>query len=213
MPSSPPSRPTAEGEPSPHAPDAASRTPARRSVPQRILDAVLFFAIAVGLVLTVSRFVKSLRTPSSDVAPADLPEPINEAVLSVTGWQVFHKTVSADEPRSNVSRLDRLRALARRAPSIPLPLAADAIETGFQRADLHWTVRERIGNAEIRDTGEVPGTGAVVIHDPADPNGERVLAWYAELPLANGERHVIETIRADLAEGGSAVHRAPASAQ
>lgn len=212
MTSSPPSRPTAEGEGNRPAGSAVARPSGRRTLPQRVVDAILFSAIAAGLVLTVARFLRSVNAPPAPVASVDEPEPIREATLSVSGWSVFQRTVPATGS-ANAPRLDRLRALARRASSVTLPLAADAIETGFQRSNLDWAVRERVGETEIRDTGGVPGTGALLLHDPADPNGERVLAWYAELPLADGEIRVIETIRADLADGRSEAAPNPASAR
>lgn len=200
MKSSPHSQPTAEGAGDRPAESLLPSPATRRTVPQRIVDAILFSAIAAGLVLMVSRFLQTVSAPPPELLSADSPEPIHEAVLSVTGWKVFQRTEHAAGAPSNARRLDRLRAIALRAPSVSLPLAADAIETGFQRADLDWAVRERMAKAEIRDTGGMPGTGAVVLHDPADPNGERVLAWYAELPSVDGEIRIIETIRADLAD-------------
>ena len=207
MTSSPHSRPTAEESDRPSG--TVPKTPARRTLLQRSVDAILFSAVAAGVVLTVSRFLQSVSTSEPAPVAPGVSEPIQEAVLSVTGWQVFQRTEPRYGPPSIRPRLERLRELARRASSATLPLAADSIETGFQRAALDWAVRERVGMAEIRDTGAVPGTGAVFLHDPADPNGERVLAWYAELPLASGEIRVIETVRADLADGRSAASPFP----
>jgi len=169
----------------------------RRSGAHRIVDLTVFLAIAAGLVLTIVRFLGWLAPHETDLPDAPQETAVQEATLSLRGWNVTHQIHEANP--TSAERVARLRELAAAAAGVALPLAPDAVESGFRKAELAWSHRERIGATEIRDTGDVPGTGAVVLFDPRDPAGERIIAWHVEIPLPGGKTQTIETVRSGLA--------------
>lgn len=182
-----------------------------RNGAQRLVDLTVFVAIATGLVLTIARFLGWFAPPEEPVVDLPLETAVHEAAISLRGWDVTHRIHESSAIPTAQQRIDRLRALAARLQSgdLSLPLAPDPVETGFQTAQMTWTVHEWIGPAEIRDTGGVPGTGCLVLVDSRDPAGkeatggegesERVAAWLAEIPLSGGRTQTIETIRTGLA--------------
>lgn len=192
---------------------APTLRPARvpRNGAQRIVDLTVFVAIAAGLVLTIARFLGWFAPPEEPVVDLPPETAVHDAAITLQGWDVTHRIHEANASPTAEQRIDRLRELAARLQSgdLALPLAPDPVETGFQTAQMTWTLRERIGPAEIRDTGGVPGTGAVFLVDSRDPAGnettgrevqnERVAAWLAEIPLSGGRTQAIETTRTGLA--------------
>lgn len=192
---------------------APTLRPARvpRNGAQRIVDLTVFVAIAAGLVLTIARFLGWFAPPEEPVVDLPPETAVHNAAITLRGWDVTHRIHEANASPTAEQRINRLRDLAARLQSghLSLPLAPDPIETGFQTAQMTWTLRERIGLAEIRDTGSVPGTGALFLVDSRDPasaktageagENERVAAWLAEIPLSGGRTQTIETTRTGLA--------------
>lgn len=174
-----------------------------------LVDATVLLAIAFGVGLLAVRFVGSADQEPPAVNES-LPESVFDPVpLTVGGWSVTQSSINeASGYEPDAGRL-RMRQLAAVAQDIPLPLRADDIETGLLSARVDWTRHERIGNLAIRETGSSPGTMALFRVQAGDPNGNRVIAWRTEIPMANGRLQVIETVRTEAAIAASQRDPAP----
>jgi hypothetical protein len=181
------------------APPCASTPPgrvgARTPFANRLVDGIVFFALAAGLVMAVLKLtapVAEVSPPQEDFIPG---EQQTAATFQLTGWTVTQRSTPGSLAHSRELVAQELRQAAFALGPVDLPLAPDGVESRFLSEAQSWPIQEAVERIDLRlPPGDAP-VGALIVKDAFEGGGLRVVGWVAALPAGPEQIRLLKLVR------------------